>query len=619
MIRARVVDQDGLPVRDAEVWIGLEWGEGLSPAGRSGPDGRFEAPRPQKRVFVGARHPDHAPSLQIQVPEPKEAADSVELELELPGPGASCALTVLDPQSQPVEGARVRFGNTNPNQSHSSSGESVRPAPGWSARTGADGRVLATGLTPERIEITVDAPGFEPWAGLCALQAGEETGSSVTLSRGAAISGSVVDSENLPLEGASVWAGPREPHQRGVSTKSDSAGRYRLEGVPTGEIRIKAWIRDRGHSEEDLFVDHGEQVTWNVVLSANPSIRGQVLDEAGQPLVGWMATITAPGDRGHWIRNVKTDAEGRFELPDPPQDPVDLEVYRAGQFGGNDIVLVIPGVRSGDADLTVRIQRDQMPTAFITGKVLYSDGEPCSDAVVTYKASDLPNRYSSQTELDGSFRIGPVRPATYDLRVSENELSLEKAADVAARADLTVDLGEIRIARPGMLLLQPTPEVVQGSLTYHVAQPNENGQLVSTEFRFEPSREISLRPGEYVIEVRGTCYESERVSCRVESGGLTVLSVPLKSKMDLTLDFVARDAAPLKWVDFEIRGYHVDTLAHQARVTADEQGVLSARFELVPGIYKVSAVADNGYRGGFNAMSWSGPQTKPICVTLSGP
>ncbi len=476
----------------------------------------------------------------------------------------------------------------------------------------------AVGLTTGTLEVTIRAKGFELWRSTCNVVASQDTYLEIALFKGASIAGRISDAAGRPLEGIRVAAGPRyDDHPATVSTKTDMEGRYSLQGVPEGGIRVSARSDTHGSFMEELVVARGEARVWNAVLQPQPSIRGRVIDDEGQPIQNWRTALIKPGDSGHWLRNCRTDSDGRFELRDPPRETIDLELQSPG-LGDTGPVVLVKDVRAGEEELVLRVSRDRMPTASIRGRITDSDGRPCATGRMRYVAEDNPNRFwSKRASADGTFRIGPVRPVRYRLFASDNHLSWDDLGEVETAAGTTKELGDIVLEPCGTLVVNPTPAVTEG-ITYSLAQRRGDERLIFYPWHGLPDR-IQLRPGDFVLQAQGSNYESEKVSLRITSGGATTVDLPLVSRMSHALEFVCPDGAKVSKVDVELRRCDDGAIKQTFSVSSDAQGRLVSRFELEPGIYTLSAVADNGYKGRLNALIWEGGRSvPPVVVHLVG-
>ena len=149
------------------------------------------------------------------------------------------------------------------------------------------------------------------------------------------MSGRVLDADGRPLEGAAVelhtdWMTEEERSAiRDATSRTDSSGRYRIEGVkehPGHRLLVK-------HERHALgwlyFIDVKENANTenpDIRLEKGRSIRGRVVDRAGRPIPG--ARIEA---EVHWIydlqgpeplemmarletREYATDEDGRYEV-----------------------------------------------------------------------------------------------------------------------------------------------------------------------------------------------------------------------------------------------------------------------------------------------------------------
>lgn len=131
-----------------------------------------------------------------------------------------------------------------------------------------------------------------------------------------AIIGRVVDDRTDPIEGARIsWNGGDPP--RDLSTTSDSAGAFRIEGVP---IDVEGRLRGSAISDPDApiffgfdsprLIDSTPADAGTLVFARPVRIRGRVLDDAGDPIPG---AFVRPADHRSepWV---ESDEEGRFEF-----------------------------------------------------------------------------------------------------------------------------------------------------------------------------------------------------------------------------------------------------------------------------------------------------------------
>jgi hypothetical protein len=99
---------------------------------------------------------------------------------------------------------------------------------------------------------------------------------------------------------------------------TDENGRYTLGNVPDVWYRAYLAVKADGYVKvsKTIFQDEGNDLT---LTAANITIRGTVVDDHGEPLVGRQIEIDIEDNEDDFdIDDVVTDAQGRFELPGLP-------------------------------------------------------------------------------------------------------------------------------------------------------------------------------------------------------------------------------------------------------------------------------------------------------------
>jgi hypothetical protein len=281
---------------------------------------------------------------------------------------------VVDAEGAPIAEAEVRLtGNARLPPGF------VMPDGFWLApqqvrqHSGNDGTFALTGIPPREGLLSVRADHAEHPSGRSEpfefLRLGAEVETDVILEAGATITGRVrVDGEPAALR--IHWSGSRGSGW----TQSNDLGRYRLRGLPAGEIELRPRLEgeeeDVPRAEDRLVaVADGEVLELDLELDGGRQwIRGRVIDALGAPVAGAeilaMPSEVEGATRDGWMSEetaAESAADGTFELAVPDRAGLVLDVLaRSGPArtllegvrpGGADLELVLPAL----APVTLRV------------------------------------------------------------------------------------------------------------------------------------------------------------------------------------------------------------------------------------------------------------------------
>jgi hypothetical protein len=188
--------------------------------------------------------------------------------------------------------------------------------------TQSDGRFRLGPLSPVyRRRLLVEAEGFgrEPRDGVSVFAGIVNDLGELTVARGRAVSGRVLDPDGRPLAGVAVEAeifrhymghtimnvGPARTIQ------TDATGRYRLMSVPPSNLTITVRYPECTHGGAYKMIQpgSGEEFLEDVKLVRDAPIIGVVKDTEGKLLAGIEVKTGWAGNR-----TAKTDTQGRFVL-----------------------------------------------------------------------------------------------------------------------------------------------------------------------------------------------------------------------------------------------------------------------------------------------------------------
>ncbi|MBM4087666.1 MAG: carboxypeptidase regulatory-like domain-containing protein, partial [Planctomycetes bacterium] len=239
-LRGIVVDPRGRPVSKAIVRLGAIWSRATTKD-----DGTFSLHglKPDQEVSLCAHSPDHALGAIVAVTPNRDHAEPIIIKL---APCVKMTGTVVDGNGKPIQEARVRV------QQHISRPSSAR----WimeidSAQTDGQGRFALRLLPGTEHDLEAHAEGYgQARMPKLTVNREKDVGKLVLRKADAFIAGRVTDVEGNPILGAQVNAyGDGQPLLcRGIT---DSQGRYRIEPLVQGKVRVSVWCgNDSAHRED---------------------------------------------------------------------------------------------------------------------------------------------------------------------------------------------------------------------------------------------------------------------------------------------------------------------------------------------------------------------------------
>ncbi|MEM1249807.1 MAG: carboxypeptidase regulatory-like domain-containing protein [Acidobacteriota bacterium] len=319
----RVVDTDGRPIEgaevhaevEAEVLMSVNFGiEGEEPTAVTDADGMFRifdlADGSSVKVKVRAEGYGNAERSGARAPN----LDPVVLVLQ---PALEVTGVVVDENGEGLAQARVWMSPEG--------GEELRSSFGYGRNENSqeDGSFVLSDVIPGRYRVSAYAEGYQQRV-LESLEyrAGNEPEPlRIQLERGAKLTGTVTDPSGRPLADASVQPVQKRQNLRGmrrlVSTSTNAAGEFELDGLPPGAGSFRATHDD--YQEQTLDVElaaGGSRLDFR--LEEGLSIRGRVIGPNGLPIGG--ARIQADQPRGAVVRTRRgspkaaTREDGSFEL-----------------------------------------------------------------------------------------------------------------------------------------------------------------------------------------------------------------------------------------------------------------------------------------------------------------
>ncbi len=240
-------------------------------------------------------------------------------------------LLVVGPDGKPVPEAQVELRTSPmPAAEQISQGKFLRNGPyGTYVRTDIEGRLgVKVPQAPTSLNVNITTPGFGPyWASWSSENHEQPIPPRFTaqLEAGWSVGGIIVDDAGKPVEAVGVRPHlefkkrPGDSQQMGVGTniKSDSAGKWRFDSVPSSKSEVFVEINHPGFmpvrrplTRSEFGIDRGREPNAKVVLNRGLTVTGTVTDDSGKPIIGALVRTKFLND----VREAKTGADGVYDL-----------------------------------------------------------------------------------------------------------------------------------------------------------------------------------------------------------------------------------------------------------------------------------------------------------------
>jgi hypothetical protein len=492
---------------------------------------------------------------------------------------------VIGPDGMPRRGARV-FAGAPGFEAGASFGDGSPKPPTFRASTDADGAFTLPGIFPGPLTFLVREPDCAPGRGVVTIHEGADASVVVALERGATIVGDVVDADGAPVPDGVVTTLPRG--WLAASTRTDSCGRFRLQGLDAGTFEIVASGSDAlGEVKATVHVPAGGEATAHLRFTREKEIAGRVVDEAGSPIAGCRVTLDGATDvEGDW-RHLDTPADGSFAFSKCLDADYTVRVFDGGAGSPS---LEVEKIRPGSPPLELRVRERERARSFVKGRLLDADGAPLEDASISFHRPPQGGAVASHRP-DGSFQAGPLPAGTCRMHVVLPGMrhSVYEGAGIELDFDSTRDLGEIRILNRLVLRVTRDDGAPAAALVRLWARSGGslNLQVVDGVAKSGP-----LPPGEYDLSVFGSDTMVARFVLEIRANEETKLDVTLRSGVLQELEFVDEEGASRSEEVHVFVKESDGTVAGEARLRRSENGPLRWPLVLAKGTYRVEARSD---------------------------
>ncbi len=465
-------------------------------------------------------------------------------------------LFVQDKDGYPLPNAEVRSGFNAWN----------RGSPARNTTTDASGGALIRyDDGADTFEVNADAEGYSGRMMLWNLKDGDKVPASYTLklSPDIKLGGFVVNTENLPVAGASVtvsrfWRGPvvNEKGEQGSFSRqaltTDAEGRWLAKGLTPQlleSIGINVSHPDYISADGVMGVSGTVEQqlragSYKTVLQRGQSVRGRVLDASENPVTG--ATVWAGRKYDRDRKSVKSDAEGHFSFGNIRPADVLFAVLASGFSPASKTLSVKPDM----AEIVFRLKAGSVirahvqdesaqPIAGVRVSLEGNYGNPAYDAY----------EFSATTDANGDFSWDSAPNDSMTFYIGKTGYEQKRNVKLLPNQDNIVTLGRPRTLQ-GLVVNASTEEAVT-NFSIRTGTSSGDGQNiygVITRKQFSPadgrfSMELS-EADDNALAVYAEGYADKIESFSEAQNGIVQVTVRMKPTGTLTGVVVGPDGKP---------------------------------------------------------------------------
>jgi protocatechuate 3,4-dioxygenase beta subunit len=407
-LQGRVIDRAGKPVTGAEIHVvesvdHLEqentWIEREAPDAIAGADGSFlleDLPQATP-LHLLVRASGHLPAGVRGVRLP--AATPLLIRLE---PAAALRGQVVDEKGAPVAGARVvlTWQPTAPENPERQTGVPIER----SDIAGRDGRFEIRDAPAGRVRLAVSAQGYVAVEGFEAavpwLDPTREL--TLTLEKGAVLTGRIATAEGKPVAGARVTA-------EGASEVSDDEGAYTVDGVSPGRTEVHVSHPLYKLFRREMVIQPGIN-PLDVTFDDGVEVSGRVMDSRGDPVAGARVALLRQVRKDWREYRERTGEDGTFRFAAVAKGLYRLE---GGGAGYATAERKRPVIVEGDPVDGLDIVLEQGGS--ITGRVLGLSTDQLAQVEVGAQGQN-GETVSALVDADGRYELRHLSPGDYLVR-----------------------------------------------------------------------------------------------------------------------------------------------------------------------------------------------------------
>lgn len=391
---------------------------------------------------------------------------------------------------------------------------------GRAVRTDASGAFQMEGLAPGHYTFTASKSGY---ANGISRDVDISSGAPVRLimKSGGIITGHVLGLTERELPETTVMANGANGN---ANAPVDSNGNFRIEGTPTGTVRVSARTGGpmmgagaKSSPTKSVDVEPGGTATVDLEFKSSTVIRGRVTRNRA-PLTGAMVLFMPKSGRATTNSSATTDSSGNYELNGLDDAPYNVQVIDMERVTPFTTSYEVKGSGNFDIDIT---------TSSVRGRVLdATTGQPVLDAHVEIKAAGTESFFTArgtQTDSGGNFLLEQVGRGNYTATVDKSGYGHETKDFNVGDSDPQL---EFKIAPSSGVTLRVVDARDQRQLVANARVVDAQGHDIDAPL-FRNSAEpikLTLAPGTYRITVTANGYSTRTLIVNAPSEQTVAMS-----------------------------------------------------------------------------------------------
>jgi len=380
---------------------------------------------------------------------------------------------------------------------------------GGRATTDASGMFTLEGLTPGRYTITASKQG-NATGSVEDFDISSGAPIRIVLPAGGVIYGRVSGLSDADLRQVTVRA---SGSPGGASSVVDASGNYRIEGAPTGTVRVAAYVENmaagRSSPAKSVTLEAGGSVQVDIDFPVDIVVRGRVTRE-GKPVAGARVMFVSSETTSRITGQASSDENGQYSITGLTNGAYTVSVIDMQRLAPFTTSYDVKGSGSFDIDIRAAQLRGRVSDA--------ANGEPLGRAAVQIRSGATgPEAMfaarATETDDSGAFLIDSITPGTYNATISKEGYA-SATREVVVRESGT-DAVEIKLGKSDGVSLRVVDARDRRLLNANVTVYDAQNRVVHEEmFRFGVSAEsvrLALAPGQYRATVSADGYAPRNV------------------------------------------------------------------------------------------------------------